>query len=129
MITNPSSIEILTDYAAGSLPLVHSLVCLSTHLERCPECQQQIKKTRKCWARTFDQAQKNRKVGQLSNLKGTASFKNLGESLFPKKVSIITNADASHSQWGRLLLSLSSLRHHYNKVTTDLTWLRLFTFF
>ncbi|MEO9275232.1 ChrR family anti-sigma-E factor [Marinomonas sp. 5E14-1] len=49
------SIEMLTDYAAGSLPLAHSL-CVSAHLEHCRECQQQVRKLEMVGSHLFDQA-------------------------------------------------------------------------
>ncbi|BFM50436.1 ChrR family anti-sigma-E factor [Marinomonas sp. THO17] len=48
------SIETLTDYAAGALPLAHSL-CVSTHLEQCPECQKQLMKLEALGAELFEQ--------------------------------------------------------------------------
>ncbi|MEP0073506.1 MAG: ChrR family anti-sigma-E factor [Marinomonas sp.] len=50
------SIEMLTDYAAGSLPLAHSL-CVSAHLEHCRECQQQVRKLEMVGSHLFDQAE------------------------------------------------------------------------
>lgn len=48
------SIEILTDYASGSLPLAHSM-SIATHIEHCTECQQQVRKLNLLGAHLFDQ--------------------------------------------------------------------------
>ena len=120
MINYHPSIEILTDYAAGSLPLVHSL-CVSTHLERCPECQQQIRKLEMLGSHLFDQAKTESR--QLSNLKDSF-FKNLGEQPVQKSVDNQPTQEASHSQWDDYNIP-SSLRQFITKGYDDLTWLRL----
>lgn len=48
------SIEMLTDYAAGSLSLTHSM-SIATHIEQCQECQQQIRKLTTLGAQLFTQ--------------------------------------------------------------------------
>lgn len=52
MLNYHPTIEMLTDYAAGSLPLTYSLA-VSTHLEQCSECQQQVRKLELLGAHLF----------------------------------------------------------------------------
>jgi len=120
MINYHPSIEILTDYAAGSLPLVHSL-CVSTHLEHCQECQQQIRKLEMLGSHLFDQAKTESR--QLSNLKDSF-FKNLGEQPVEKSVDDQPAQETSRSQWDDYNIP-SSLRQFITKSYDDLTWLRL----
>ncbi|GAA0837115.1 ChrR family anti-sigma-E factor [Marinomonas arenicola] len=52
MLNYHPTIEMLTDYAAGSLPLTYSLA-VSTHLEQCQECQQHVRKLELLGANLF----------------------------------------------------------------------------
>lgn len=51
---NHPSIELLTEYASGSLPLSHAL-CVAAHLEHCEVCQQQLSKLNALGASFFDE--------------------------------------------------------------------------
>ncbi|WP_254682290.1 hypothetical protein [Marinomonas sp. FW-1] len=75
MINYHPSIETLTDYAAGSLPLAHSL-CVSTHIEHCSECQQQIRKLEMLGTHLFEQAKTEKR--RLDSLKDSF-FQKLAE--------------------------------------------------
>jgi len=118
MIHYHPSIEILTDYAAGSLPLAHSL-CVSTHLEHCQECQQQIRKLEMLGSHLFDQTKMEKR--QLSDLKDSF-FKKLKEQ--PTQKNNIEEQAPSSSQWDDYPIP-SSLRQFITKGYDDLTWLRL----
>ncbi|ETX09604.1 anti-ECF sigma factor ChrR [Marinomonas ushuaiensis DSM 15871] len=114
------SIEMLTDYAAGSLPLAHSL-CVSTHLEHCHECQQQIRKLEMLGSHLFDQTPVEER--QLSSLK---------DSFFDtlmKQPKVETHVKQSHIEkntphWDEYKIP-SSLRQFITKSYDDLTWMRL----
>ncbi|WP_191602209.1 ChrR family anti-sigma-E factor [Marinomonas algicola] len=54
MLNYHPTIELLTDYAAGSLALSYSL-CIATHLEQCQECRKQIKKLEQVGSVLFDE--------------------------------------------------------------------------
>ncbi|MBR7888870.1 ChrR family anti-sigma-E factor [Marinomonas sp. A79] len=123
MINYHPSIEILTDYAAGSLPLAHSL-CVSTHLEHCSECQQQIRKLELLGSQFFEQTNTdNQCFGDLKD----SFFANLSE----QSATALDN-DAAHaiapnttdSSWDDYKVP-SSLRQFITKGYDELTWMRL----
>ncbi|WP_111639058.1 ChrR family anti-sigma-E factor [Marinomonas shanghaiensis] len=120
MIHYHPSIEILTDYAAGSLPLAHSL-CVSTHLEHCPECQQQIRKLEMLGSHLFDQVQTEHR--QLSNLKDSF-FKNLAQQPSPKEKHKVSPQEDKAIRWDDYAIP-RSLRQFITKSYDDLTWTRL----
>ncbi|NLQ18854.1 anti-sigma factor [Marinomonas sp. M1K-6] len=114
------SIEILTDYAAGSLPLAHSL-CVSTHLEHCPECQQQIRKLEMLGSHLFDQAQTENRP--LSNLKDSF-FKNLAQQPAQESVKSTQQDKDKDTQWDDYAIP-RSLRQFISKSYDELSWMRL----
>ena len=59
MLNYHPTIEMLTDYAAGSLPLTFSLA-VATHLEQCSECQQQVRKLELLGANLFTKEAPNK---------------------------------------------------------------------
>lgn len=121
MIHYHPSIEILTDYAAGSLPLAHSL-CVSTHLEHCPECQQQIRKLEMLGAHLFDQTQTENRP--LSNLKDHF-FQNLIEQSEQKSdKQQKQEPEEKGIQWDDYTIP-RSLRQFITKSYDDLNWMRL----
>ncbi|MCZ2721302.1 ChrR family anti-sigma-E factor [Marinomonas sp. 15G1-11] len=54
MLNYHPTIELLTDYTAGSLALSYSL-CIATHLEQCKECRAQVKKLEHVGSVLFDE--------------------------------------------------------------------------
>lgn len=123
MINYHPSIEILTDYAAGSLPLAHSL-CVSTHLEHCNECQQQIRKLETLGAHLFDQG--HTEPRQLSNLKDSF-FKRLTEEpedLLESSQANKKPVNEDVMQWDDYKIP-NSLRQFITKGYNELNWMRL----
>jgi len=120
MINYHPSIEILTDYAAGSLPLAHSL-CVSTHLERCPECQQQIRKLEMLGSHLFDQASTDSR--QLSNLKDSF-FATLNEQVEQDNDDHPLETHSAEMDWNDYAVP-NSLRQFIKKSYDDLNWMRL----
>ncbi len=113
------SIETLTDYAAGALSLSHSL-CVSTHLEHCSECQQQVKKLEILGAQLFEQ---NRMPPQ--------ELRHLKDQLFAKLEQQDTSTEATQTaevverikdKGGKIP---KSLRQFITKGYDDLTWMHL----
>ena len=120
MIHYHPSIETLTDYAAGSLPLAHSL-CVSTHVEHCQECQQQIRKLEMLGSHLFDQAGTHSR--QLNHLKDRF-FKQLEEHTLEENDIEKHAQEPNSNHWGDYNIP-SSLRQFITKSYDDLTWLRL----
>ncbi|MFT2111163.1 ChrR family anti-sigma-E factor [Marinomonas sp. 2405UD68-3] len=54
MLNYHPTIELLTDYASGSLALPYAL-CIATHLEQCKECREQVKKLEQVGSFLFDE--------------------------------------------------------------------------
>jgi len=53
MLNYHPSIELLTDFSAGSLSLAHALI-MATHLEHCPECRRQVQKLELIGSQLFE---------------------------------------------------------------------------
>lgn len=120
MIHYHPSIETLTDYAAGSLPLAHSL-CVSTHVEYCQECQQQIRKLEMLGSHLFDQASTQSR--QITPLKDRF-FKQLEEHTIEESDVEKHAQEPNSNHWSDYNIP-SSLRQFITKSYDDLTWLRL----
>ncbi|MGO2512876.1 ChrR family anti-sigma-E factor [Marinomonas polaris] len=120
MINYHPSIEILTDYAAGSLPLAHSL-CVSTHLERCHECQQQIRKLEMLGSHLFDQTKTDSR--QLSNLKDSF-FEKINAQAEQERDSLKIEEEPAEIDWDNYAIP-KSLRQFIKKSYDDLNWMRL----
>lgn len=97
MLNYHPTIEMLTDYAAGSLPLTFSLA-VSTHLEQCPECQQQVRKLELLGAHIF--------TNMALNKQSTESLK---QTFFDK-----LNAIDSQRPQADNLLARETLTQHSN---------------
>ena len=54
MITHHPSAEMIAEYAAGSLPLSHSL-CVAAHLEACPACRREFERLNQVGAALFSE--------------------------------------------------------------------------
>jgi len=130
MIHYHPTIEVLTDYAAGSLPLAYSL-CVSTHLEHCSECQKQVKKLELLGSQLFNAGQSGSTTEQhdLSSLK-SSFFDKLSQepSTFHMKEdesSSEMNNETDHSpRWDNYKIP-RSLRQFITKHYDDLSWTRL----
>ncbi|TYL46699.1 ChrR family anti-sigma-E factor [Marinomonas sp. IMCC 4694] len=124
MIHYHPSIEILTDYAAGSLPLAHSL-CVSTHLERCTECQKQTRKLEVLGAQLFENTTVEDR--RLSSLKDRF-FDNLtAKTQTDQQTQLDGNtlaAEHHYDRWEDYTIP-RSLRQFITKSYDDLTWTRL----
>lgn len=114
------SIEMLTDYAAGSLVLTHSL-CVSTHLEHCHDCQQQIRKLEMLGSHLFDQTPTEDR--QLHNLKNSFFDKLMKQPKVETRVEKSLQ-EKSTTKWDEYQIP-SSLRQFITKSYDDLNWMRL----
>lgn len=115
------SIEMLIDYAAGSLPLTHAL-CVSTHIEHCPECQQQLRKLETLGAHLFDDV--STEFRHLDDLKQCVLVK-LNES---DPVSDSVPKESTESKLDAFLEDYpvpKSLRQFVKKSYDQLNWTRL----
>ncbi|GAB3484110.1 ChrR family anti-sigma-E factor [Marinomonas epiphytica] len=84
MISHHPSIEMLTDYAAGTLPLAHA-VCIATHIEKCDQCRQQVKQLEELGAQLF--AQESQESRNLEGLKDKLFQQINSESSASQKVA------------------------------------------
>lgn len=122
MINYHPSIEILTDYAAGSLPLAHSL-CVSTHLEHCSECQKQTRKLETLGSQLFENtAVEDRRLSDLKD-RFFGTLVEHSERKVPE-VSHTQNKIISQNAWDDYNIP-RSLRQFIAKNYDDLTWTRL----
>jgi len=115
------SVEMLTDYAAGSLPLTHAL-CVSTHIEHCHECQQQLRKLEILGSHLFDDVPTEPR--RLDHLKQSVLAK-LNES---DPVSESVSKESTESKLDAFLEDYSvpkSLRQFVKKSYDQLSWTRL----
>ncbi len=101
MLNYHPKIELLTDYASGSLSLAHSL-CVATHLEHCKECRAQIKKLEQVGGFLFDEIDQTEQPSTTMNTLKEDLFKRLNQ---PKN-------EASHSEVAADKLS-------YNNAVTE----------
>ena len=113
------SIETLTDYAAGSLPLAHSL-CVSTHLEQCSECQKQLVKLEALGAELFEQ-----------NTMPTQSLSHLKDQFFAKLsqqesvTSEVASIKTPPQQDSNGYVIPQSLRQFIRQGYNELQWMHL----
>lgn len=119
------SIEMLTDYAAGSLPLAHSL-CVSAHLEHCHECQQQVRKLEMLGSHLFDQAETDNR--HLHSLKEDV-FKKLAEQTGSRQGDEVSQTKAEpkateEKLWDNYKIP-NSLRQFISNSYEELNWMRL----
>ncbi|MFT2098497.1 ChrR family anti-sigma-E factor [Marinomonas sp. 2405UD66-6] len=118
------SIEMLTDYAAGSLPLAHSL-CVSAHLEHCRECQQQVRKLEMVGSHLFDQAVTDHH--HLNSLKESLLKKlTQAESKQDEEVlqATIEPKTTEEKFWDNYKIP-NSLRQFISNSYEELNWMRL----
>lgn len=118
------SIEMLTDYAAGSLPLAHSL-CVSAHLEHCRECQQQVRKLEMVGSHLFDQAVTDHH--HLNSLKESLLKKlTQAESKQDEEVLQATTEPKTTEEkfWDNYKIP-NSLRQFISNSYEELNWMRL----
>ncbi|MGO2354936.1 MAG: ChrR family anti-sigma-E factor [Marinomonas foliarum] len=121
MINYHPSIETLTDYAAGSLPLAHSL-CVSTHIEHCQECQQQIRKLEMLGSHLFEQAKtENRRLSSLKD----SFFQKLAEQPEPVDLDKPETSEVPAQSWNDDYRIPRSLRQFIKSSYDDLNWMRL----
>ena len=121
MINYHPSIETLTDYAAGSLPLTHSL-CVSTHIEHCQECQQQIRKLEMLGSHLFEQAKTESR--RLDSLKDSF-FKTLAERPEHDTLGKEQVSKEPEQSWKDEYRVPRSLRQFIKSSYDDLNWMRL----
>ncbi|MBJ7538025.1 ChrR family anti-sigma-E factor [Marinomonas transparens] len=120
MLNHHPSIEMLTDYAAGSLALSHSL-CIAAHLEHCPECQQQVQKLEILGAHFFDQVPQE--SSRLDKLKDTFFERLEKQPTIQKNTPLADHAENS-TLWDKYKVPYS-LRQFITKSYDELTWMRL----
>ncbi|MCB5162544.1 ChrR family anti-sigma-E factor [Marinomonas algarum] len=124
------SIETLTDYAAGSLPLAHSL-CISTHLELCSECQQQVRKLEMLGSEFFeDTKSEDRQLNSLkdsffAHLETESHSATLAEQAKEEKRQMLDQTNESKAlDWDAYKVP-KSLRQFIPKGYDDLKWSRI----
>jgi len=122
MLNYHPSIEILTDFAAGSLSLPHSL-SVATHLEHCVDCQHQVKKLEVLGAQLFDQANQDSK--NLASLKASL-FEKLGDTTKHDPITQPENTEETphNAVWDDYKIP-RALRQFVTKSYDDLKWMRL----
>lgn len=120
------SIEMLTDYAAGSLPLAHSL-CVSAHLEHCHECQQQVRKLEMIGSHLFNQARTEHH--HLDSLKESVLRKLATQPESQQETEMVmAEPDAAEATeeklWDNYKIP-NSLRQFISHSYEELNWMRL----
>lgn len=120
MLNYHPSIEMLTDYAAGSLPLAYSL-SVATHLECCPECRQQVRKLEALGAHLFDQ--ETTKQHTLTDLKASFFHKLNNEKPLTKIES--ETKETHQKNWFDDYKIPASLRQFVKNSYNDLSWMSL----
>ncbi|MBJ7550954.1 ChrR family anti-sigma-E factor [Marinomonas ostreistagni] len=68
MLSCHPTIDILTEYAAGSLPLAHSLG-VSVHLDQCPHCRDQVRRLNNIGAELFSEHSAEVRPDHMASLK------------------------------------------------------------
>ncbi|MCW8354860.1 ChrR family anti-sigma-E factor [Marinomonas pontica] len=121
MIHYHPSIETLTDYAAGSLPLTHAL-CVSTHIEHCHECQQQIRKLEMLGSHLFDQTKvESRRLNRLKD----RFFEQLAEQPVQEIMEMALQKESKNTSWEEQYAVPNSLRQFIKQGYDELNWMRL----
>lgn len=125
MLNHHPSIEMLTDYAAGSLTLPHAM-CIATHVELCTDCQQQVEKLELLGGQLLNQhPQEQRNLEALKN----ALFNKLAEQ--PSDAIEATNRQPKDNEKTAFSSPTTgyrvprSLRQFVTQAYDDLTWMRL----
>lgn len=119
------TIELLTDYTSGALSLSHALA-VSTHLERCSECQKQVRKLETLGAQLFNHApvetQATSAVSSLDALKRSL-FNHLDNTVETDAPAQPMETDGE--DWFDEYTIPSSLKQFVPKSYNALRWLRL----
>lgn len=122
MLNYHPTIELLTDYAAGSLALSYSL-CIATHLEQCKECRTQIKKLEQVGSVLFDEIEPLEKPSSNMNELKEALFARLDEQNHATEKANIAKQKADEDQ-GRYNVP-KSLQQFVPDGYDALNWIRI----
>ncbi|MEL0637416.1 ChrR family anti-sigma-E factor [Marinomonas sp. TI.3.20] len=122
MLNHHPSIEMLTDYAAGSLALAYSL-SVSTHLEHCSECQQHVRKLEVLGANLFTQTAPENQ--SLSFLKQSFFEKLTEEEQDRTSETLAENKQKSVKNWFDDYKIPASLRQFVPNNYDELSWMKL----
>ncbi len=125
MLNHHPSIEMLTDYAAGSLTLPHAM-CIATHVELCPECQQQVNKLELLGGQLLtDEKQEQRSLEGLKNALFTRLQEAPEQTQTTAEKGIQTAPQPAQHTNGLGYKVPRSLKQFVTQAYDDLTWMRL----
>jgi putative transcriptional regulator len=110
--------ELLAAYSAASLPLSQAL-CISTHLERCPDCGRKLQRLNRVGSELMQQLKpapasdelKNRLLGRLDSLSEESSEEShpLPESTVPRCLQQFVRGSYNDLPWRRVSADIHSV--------------------